>query len=285
MDPQRQPFFTDTPVQQHWCQKDNNYYAKSWAFIILSTLCLLVIAILFVVLVINKPLSTTSPLSNQPNPPKWPSSVYIFNDSNIESIQTTVNEISLNEQFSDKRYALLFKPGDYNGLTINMSYYTSVIGLGSSPKQVKISTISAHNEAPYEPQGPSPGALNNFWRSVENVYTKPTKTWNGPRTTMLWAVSQASPMRRVFIEGNLDLFHHNGWSSGGYISNSHITGTITSGSQQQFYVRNVNMSRWNGGAWSMVFQGTENAPDTACESVLYTNITRTTDIAEKPYIM
>eukprot|EP01083_Nonionella_stella_P148022 467913_1 len=165
MDQQRQPFFTDTPVQQHWCQKDNNYYAKSWAFIIIGSFFLIVIGILFGVFVINKPSSTAHTLSNQPNPPNWPSSVHIFNDSNIDFIQKSVDKISLNDQFSSERYALLFQPGDYIDLDINMSYYTSVIGLGSTPQQVNIGNIISHNG--------DFGALNNFWRSVENVYTAP----------------------------------------------------------------------------------------------------------------
>merc|ERR1712176_565648 len=101
---------------------------------------------------------------------------------------------------------------------------------------------------------------------------------------MLWAVSQASPMRRVYVDGNLDLWHNSGYSSGGYISNSHITGTVTSGSQQQFYLRNVNTSRWNGGAWNMVFHGSTNVPDMECPGK-YTVIPTAPTIAEKPYII
>jgi len=46
----------------------------------------------------------------------------------------------------------------------------------------------------------------NFWRIAENFYTKPTQTWNGIPNSMLWAVSQASPLRRVIIDGNLQLY-------------------------------------------------------------------------------
>jgi hypothetical protein len=39
--------------------------------------------------------------------------------------------------------------------------------------------------------------LDNFWRGAENV-----------RVTgkMIWAASQASPLRRIMVEGDLDLF-------------------------------------------------------------------------------
>jgi hypothetical protein len=53
---------------------------------------------------------------------------------------------------------------------------------------------------------------------------------------MIWAVSQAAPMRRVFVDGDLDLYQYNqgyyaGYSSGGFMADSHITGMISSGSQ------------------------------------------------------
>ena len=38
----------------------------------------------------------------------------------------------MNGQFSDNRYALLFKPGIHD-LYVNVGYYTHVMGLGSSP--------------------------------------------------------------------------------------------------------------------------------------------------------
>ena len=53
---------------------------------------------------------------------------------------------------------------------------------------------------------------------------------------MLWAVSQASPLRRVVVNGDLLLFEYNsgsaaGYASGGYMSDSYVSGKITSGSQ------------------------------------------------------
>jgi hypothetical protein len=61
-----------------------------------------------------------------------------------------------------------------------------------------------------------------------------TKTYNGHVTTV-WAVSQAAPLRRVVINGNLDLYEYNygthaGYSSGGYIADLTVTGGIYAGS-------------------------------------------------------
>merc|ERR1712062_359829 len=66
-----------------------------------------------------------------------------------------------------------------------------------------------------------------------------------------------------------------------------ILGTINSGSQQQWYSRNVFMNEWQGGNWNMVFQGmSQNAPNNECrnKSTLYTTIENTPIIAEKPFI-
>eukprot|EP01084_Bolivina_argentea_P150173 262272_1 len=213
-------------------------------------------------------------LQAEPNPPNWPSSVYVLNSSAISYAQQVADAIKSNGQFSDKRYALLFKPGTYNGLNINVGYYTSLIGLGATPQDVKISNIICQNSGG--------GALVNFWRSIENIYTKPTQSWNGG-VSMLWAVSQAAPMRRVYVDGHLDLWEGSGYSSGGYISDSIVTGGITSGSQQQYYIRNTNMGSWNGGVWNMVFQGTQNAPKTQCPGHI-TTLPNTPVIAEKPFI-
>ena len=76
----------------------------------------------------------------------------------------------------------------------------------------------------------SGGALANFWRSAENVHVVP----DGP---MIWAVSQAAPMRRIAVDGDLNLFHYNppnpgaGYASGGYMADTFVSGTIISGSQ------------------------------------------------------
>jgi len=83
---------------------------------------------------------------------------------------------------------------------------------------------------------------------------------------MIWAVSQASPLRRIVVDGDLNLYNYNppaqgaGYASGGFMADVKVTGKINSGSQQQFLVRNVDMNKWVGGNWNMVFVGVNNAP-------------------------
>ena len=216
--------------------------------------------------------------------------VYIFspgNDNYVQSICDSVFKINggtnpaFNGQWSNQRFALLFQPGIYN-VDCNVGYYTSIIGLGSTPSETQIRNVIS----PDGDSQQSGGALCNFWRSAENFMTTPTQTQNGHSNTMMWAVSQGASLRRIIVNGNLDLYQNPGYSSGGYLSNSIISGTISSGTQQQWYTRNTNMKSWNGGNWNMVYQGVTNTPNDVCQNrtSLYTSIDTTPIIAEKPYL-
>jgi hypothetical protein len=87
------------------------------------------------------------------------------------------------------------------------------------------------------------GALANFWRGAENVRTQPAEG-----TPMLWAVSQASPLRRIQVDGDLQVYQYNccspgaGFASGGYMADMQISGDFNTGSQQQFFSRNSDMA-------------------------------------------
>jgi len=60
---------------------------------------------------------------------------------------------------------------------------------------------------------------------------------NANSTTATWAVSQAAPMRRVQVEGDIEVFGYDapnpgaGYASGGYMADSYVTGNINAGSQ------------------------------------------------------
>lgn len=237
-------------------------------------------------------------VAQEPNPPTWPSSVYVLNPATPQTSQKIVDQIysvngghdpPFNGQFSPYRFALLFMPGTHN-VNVNVGYYTSVIGLGQSPTDTKIQTVTCEN-GDYDFSG---GALSNFWRSAENFYNDPTSYWNNsPTPAMLWAVSQASPLRRVYVDGDLTLYEYNsgccaGYSSGGYLADSTITGTIYSGSQQQWFTRNTNVGTWNGGNWNMVFVGNNGQPGTHCSNSNgwpITSVSTTPVVAEKPYLI
>jgi len=231
--------------------------------------------------------------SANPNPPVWPSNVKIFTTSTPTAvIQATADTVFATNggqippdhgQFVNNGYALLFAPGTYTGLNIDIGYYTSIMGLGTTPSATTINSVSS-------PQGNNNfmvGALNSFWRSAENFSTTPALPWS-PTTTigMTWAASQASPLRKLNINGTLFLFQlvtpgfESGYSSGGFIADCTITGTtmnqsaVVSGSQQQWLTRNTDMlvpvgtmnPPWSNGVWSQVFVGCNGAPPSHCSN-------------------
>eukprot|EP01060_Flectonema_neradi_P020126 TRINITY_DN2765_c2_g1_i1.p1 TRINITY_DN2765_c2_g1~~TRINITY_DN2765_c2_g1_i1.p1 ORF type:complete len:602 (+),score=151.16 TRINITY_DN2765_c2_g1_i1:66-1808(+) len=229
----------------------------------------------------------------EPNPPNWPGSVHIFRPGNDAQTQQVVNGVfqsnggqnpPFHGQFVKERYAFLFMPGTHN-VDVPVGYYTSVLGLGSQPTDTTIKDVYCENGS----GDFTGGALSNFWRSAENFHTTPTKVWDGqPTPSMLWAVSQACPLRKLSVAGGLDLWEGRGYSSGGYLSDSTVSGSVVSGSQQQWYARNVDLGQWEGGVWNMVLQGTPKSPQPFCQGntsqCLFTSIPTTPIIAEKPFI-
>eukprot|EP00928_Gymnodinium_smaydae_P036429 TRINITY_DN25467_c0_g3_i1.p1 TRINITY_DN25467_c0_g3~~TRINITY_DN25467_c0_g3_i1.p1 ORF type:complete len:539 (-),score=88.75 TRINITY_DN25467_c0_g3_i1:378-1994(-) len=218
----------------------------------------------------------------QPNPPTWPQSVRVFSSADSKTtIEEAVNSAYSKNggpndhgQFSSDRFAFLFMPGSYDA-DVPVGYYTQVLGLGSSPDDV----VFTGGRGVYSPQGSSDyriGALSTFWRSGENFRNK--------AGSMLWAVSQACPLRRVHVDHSLALFEvqggRAGYASGGFLADS-LVGTVELGSQQQWMSRNVTAGSITGGAWNIVSVGCTGAP---AYSESHTTVDKTPLIAEKPYI-
>jgi hypothetical protein len=220
-------------------------------------------------------LPSDGPLDFGPN-------VLIF-DANMDmrTIQTQIDTVfrtQETDQFGKNRYAYFFKPGSYQ-LDVQLGFYMTVLGLGATPDETLITgavrTTAAWNNG---------NATTNFWRGVENLAVTPQQ--NGG--IMLWAVAQATALRRLHIKGPINLWDSNypspNWSSGGFVSDSVVDGQMTSGSQQQFLVRNSTLSVWAGGVWNMVFVGTTNTPTPSWPAPPYTIIPKTPAIREKPYL-
>ena len=198
------------------------------------------------------------------------SNVIVFTPSESQSsIQSELNTISSDQvgnQFGTARYALLFAPGTYGSasdpLTFTVGFYTSVAGLGQNPSQVVINgSVNVYNQC----SGGTCNATDNFWRSLTNLTINVTGQTGCENGDDFWAVSQAAPMRRVQINGNLSLMDYcNGspdFASGGFIADSDFTGgTVTNGSQQQFITQDSNLDGWSNSVWNQVFCGDKGAP-------------------------
>jgi len=215
--------------------------------------------------------------SEKYNKSKFGTNVYIFDPSmDMKEVQSVIDSIFVRHsarraEFTTRRVALLFKPGTYN-LDVRVDYYMEVLGLGVSPEDVVINGAVRSNTM----HGNS--VLTNFWRSVGNLTVIPTEN-----STMVWGVSQAAPLRRVHIKGNLQLFDK-GYASGGFLADSKVDGTINSGPQQQWLTRNSDMGKWTGSNWNMMFVGVNGAPSEDWPEKPYTKITQTPVIREKPWL-
>lgn len=192
--------------------------------------------------------------------------------SKIQQDVDRIFEQQQSNQFGSDRYAILFKPGVYHN-NIRVGFYTQLMGLGQSPDAVTING-GVEVDAAWHDQD----ATQNFWREAENLAVFPTSG------TMKWAVSQASPMRRLHVHGNMVL-DDNGWSSGGFIADTLIDQEINSGMQQQWLSRNSRWGRWTGANWNMVFVGDDNAPsEVNWPDPPHTVIPATPVVREKPYL-
>jgi len=208
--------------------------------------------------------------------------------ADIQGVLDKVYDQMQTAQFASQGYALLFKPGTYY-INCNVGFYTQVAGLGQNPDDVLINGGVNVNA-----RWNNGKALENFWRTEENFAILPTASDTNtdifPGITRI-AVSQAAPIRRLHVQGELDLFDlwpschcGAGYASGGFLADSKVDGKLAAAAQQQWLSRNSTWARWGGAVWNMVFVGCQNAPGNTFPSLAYTVVAATPVIREKPYL-
>ncbi len=239
---------------------------------------------------LSGPVAQAAPTAS--NPDLGPHTLIFDPSMPTAVIQAKVDAVAAqmvdNEMGSD-RWALLFKPGAYGTpeapLNIQVGYYTEVAGLGASPADVVINgKVEVHNRCF------SDGcyALNNFWRTASNLTVKVAGGEGCYSSANFWAASQASPLRRVDVQGaNLSLMDYCSagpqYASGGFIADSRA-GTIINGSQQQYFTRNSSVGTWTNAVWNQVFAGVEGAPAQRFPDPPYTTLATAPATREKPYL-
>ena len=249
-------------------------------------------------------------VAHQSRGPNLGSNVIVLDPSMPQDqIQSELNAIAAQQvpsQFGTGRYAILFEPGTYGSKTdpliFQVGYYTEVAGLGAAPGDVVINgAIDVFNDQCPTAGGTCDG-LVNFWRSLSNVtlnITLPTTpptyvpaTNEGATCNNMfeyWAVSQASPMRRVIMNGNVSLqdFCNEGFVSGGFLADDEFNaGAVINAGQQQFFTRNSDIDSWTNGVWNQVFLGDTGAPATAfgAGTNQYTTVASTPVSEEEPFL-
>ena len=177
-------------------------------------------------------------------------------------------------QFSSERLAVFLLPGEYD-LDIKLGYYTTVSGLGRTPYDVRVKKLSVSTNVLA-----NNNATCTFWRGAENL------TVAGD---VLWAVSQATSLRRMCIEGDLSLSYQSGWSSGGFLADSEVLGTVYPGTQQQWMSRNDRWNKWDHcTSHNYVFSGCEGSipqGEWTEQGMRSTVLPATERMAEKPYLV
>lgn len=162
-----------------------------------------------------------------------------------EKIQEEADAIFTSQeeaQFDENRYALMFKKGVYSDdLKVNVGFYTQVAGISALPTDTQIGGLEVSANWLFANNGETKNATQNFWRSTENLTVN---------SSVMWAVSQATSFRRMNIKGNLTLVDDGSWASGGYTSNSVISGTLEHAGQQQWFNRNTKAGSFNGTSWT-----------------------------------
>lgn len=201
--------------------------------------------------------------------------VWVFDPSmNPNAMQAKLDGLHAQQaysEFSNKRYAILFKPGEYS-LDISVDYFVQAAGLGRKPGDV---VIHGAVQSTSSTQGNKVTTM--FWRAAENFLVKPTAK------PMLWAVSQAAPYRRMHIKGDVQ-FDKGSWASGGYLANSIVEGQAGLTTGQQWFTRNSELGSWQGGNWNRVFVGVKGAPANDWPTTPTTAISYTPLVRDKPFL-
>ena len=122
---------------------------------------------------------------------------------------------------------------------------------------------------------------------MSNLTINPVGGTGCRANTEFWAVSQASPLRRVNVTGELTFMDYctagPQYASGGFLADSK-TGDIINGSQQQFLTRDSSIGSWSNGVWNQVFSGVTGAPAQSFPTPPYTTLATTPASREKPYL-
>ena len=228
-------------------------------------------------------------------------------DTPVDEINAYLLSISDESEFGDGRHAVFFRPGTYGEasgqddpvhaegiVNATVGYYTAIAGLGQSPDDVLI------NGALHVDPGDT---LTNFYRSLSNIAINPIQRPVGVDAasesphgvadphTMTWAVSQATPLRRVHIMGSLDLTGKVPSNAfGSTLINSRIDGAVISGdatvgpAQAQWYTRDSSIGAWDGVGVNTVFSGVEGAPPSDFVGNGTTSLAHTPTSREAPFL-
>ena len=237
-----------------------------------------IISLLLLTIAIHVTLAETMADDSSPYKSIFGENVLVFSpEMDMRAVQRTLDALhaqQANDEFSDRRYALLFKPGAYE-LDVTVDYYVQAAGLGEVPGDVRIEGSVQSVATTTENR-----VTIMFWRSAENMHVTPSDATR----PNFWAVSQAAPFRRMHVAGDLRL-DLGGWASGGFLANSVIEGTAGLTTGQQWFTRNSELGAWTGGNWNRTFVGSTGTPSRDWPAAPTTVVDATPVIRDKPFLV
>jgi hypothetical protein len=235
----------------------------------------------------------------EPTPDFGPNVTIIDPSMPVDQINAKLRSLAARSTgFDEVRSAVYFMPGTYGSAAAENSpatatgiidspvgFVETVQGLGASPDDV---TINGNLRV----GTPTGIALGTFWRSLENVRINPIEADEAPHA-MRWNTSQACPLRRVDILGNLDLA--GGVAGGNLIANSRVAGVVSAGfnwvtdpvpraGQFYYYIHDSQIGTWQGHWINYVFSGVVGAPATRFNPGDVTSLERTPIAREPPFL-
>ncbi|SDU87769.1 hypothetical protein SAMN04488544_1336 [Microlunatus sagamiharensis] len=246
----------------------------------------------------SRPAAPAAPAGPAPKGPDLGRHVTLITpDQPQAQVQAALDAIAARQvgnQFGPERDAILFAPGTYGStaspLIFQVGYYTEVAGLGRNPGDVVINgAVNVYNQCEKDAAGNDTNciALNNFWRSMSNLTINPTGGEGCRANTEFWAVSQASPLRRVDVTGQTSLMDYctagPQHASGGFVADARLR-AVTNGSQQQWFTRDSTIDSWSNAVWNQTFAGVQGAPAQSFPDPQYTTLATTPVSKEKPYL-
>lgn len=218
--------------------------------------------------------SAQEPLTKLAPPDFGPNVILLDPSMPVDRINAILQRIEKESgPWSRKRTAIYLLPGIYGNPAarvsqVNATNYinsvvgpmTSIQGLGAAPGDVVVNGNLR-----------IVGNLGTFWRSLQNMRINPVDP-ESP-AALRWIVSEASPLRRLDVVGDLDLgIGHIAFGSA--IGNTRISGVVNSGNgratgvpgaggQAHYYVQDSDlMGGWIGQSINFVFSGVKGAPPT-----------------------
>jgi hypothetical protein len=244
-------------------------------------------------------LAGTATAHNVSIPDFGPNVTLIDPTMTVDQINTTLQSLSTKSTgFDAIRNAVYFMPGTYGSdagadtpatatgfINATVGFMETVQGLGASPDDVTINGNLRVGRA-------GGSALGTFWRSLGNLRINPIEA-DETAHTLRWNTSQASPLRRVDIVGNLDL---SGATAGANtIANSRVSGVVTAGfdwvtdsplvpGQFYYYFHDSQIGSWQGHWINYVFSGVVGAPATQFNPGDVTTLATTPVTREAPFL-